>query len=413
MNFLPAIRKNLSDPPEDSSGLRHMLRAVRNHLGMEIGFISEFTDGRRVFRHVETADGHECIEVGASDPLEESYCHWVAKGKLPKLIRDPADHPFTAKFPATKSFPVGAHMSVPIRLRNGQIYGTFCCFSTRPDRSLTKRDLAVMEAFADLAADQIQRALDSDKSRQEKIARIRAIIDSHDLEMVFQPAIRLDEPGIEFVEALARFRSSPYEPPDRWFARASEVGLGAELEILALNMALKGLRSLPKTAVVSINISPPTLTSEGFREAMASAPLDRIILEITEHEAVKVYDPVMRILTPLREEGLRVAVDDAGAGHSSFRHILRMQPELIKLDMALSRNIDRDPSRRALAAALVWFARETGSTLVAEGVETARELRTLRNLGIKVVQGHLFARPAPPATVQQVADEELAAASAA
>lgn len=143
-----------------------ILNAVRTHLGMDVAFISEFTDGRRVFRHVENAEDKKCIEVGASDPLEESYCHWIVRGKLPQLIRDPADHPFTASFAVTKSLPVGAHLSVPIRLRNGDIYGTFCCFSSQPDPSLTSRDLATMEAFAQLAGEQIQKAIDGDEARQ-------------------------------------------------------------------------------------------------------------------------------------------------------------------------------------------------------------------------------------------------------
>jgi len=367
---------------------------------MEVGFISQFTDGRRVFRHVENADGKQCIQVGNSDPLEESYCHWIVNGKLPQLIRDPADHKFTASFEVTNALPVGAHLSVPILLRNGKVYGTFCCFSSRPDPSLTNRDLATMEAFAQLAGEQIQEAVDSDEARQTKLRRITAILETRDLEMVYQPAIRLDEPGIEFLEALARFRSKPYEPPDKWFAAAAEVGLRTELEMLAVTLALDGLRSLPKTAVISINVSPQTVISEQFGGALSSVPLHRIILEITEHEAVKFYSPLMKALEPLRKQGLRIAVDDTGAGHSSFRHILQMRPDIIKLDMSLSRGIHLDPSRRALAAALIWFAREIGCMLVAEGVETAQELSTLRDLGVKIVQGHLMARPAPPAEIQ-------------
>jgi len=254
-----------------------------------------------------------------------------------------------------------------------------------------------MKAFAELAGEQIQQAIDSDEARQTKLHRITTMLEARDLAMVYQPAIRLDEPGIEFVEALARFHSEPYEPPDHWFAAAAEVGLRTELEMLAVTLALEGLRALPQSAVVSINVSPQTVISDGFAEALASVPLGRIILEITEHEAVQLYKPLLEALAPLRSRGLQLAVDDAGAGYSSLHHILQLRPELIKLDMSLSRGIDRDPARRALAAALVRFAREIGSKLVAEGVETTRELRTLRDLGVEIVQGHLMARPAPPA----------------
>jgi EAL domain-containing protein (putative c-di-GMP-specific phosphodiesterase class I) len=404
IKILPIVGGSLPAGLQAPMSLDGILRAVRTHLGMEVGFISEFTAGRRVFRHVESAEGKKCIEVGGSDLLEESYCHWVAKGELPQLIRDPADYPFTACLEATKNLPVGAHLSVPILLRNGDVYGTFCCFSTQPDPSLTNRDLASMEAFAQLAGEHIQQAIDSDEERETQLCRITSILEARDLQMVYQPAIRLDEPGIEFLEALARFRSDPYESPDRWFAAAAEVGLGTELEILAVTLALEGFRAFPDTAVVSINVSPQTATSAEFQRAVSAMPLHRIILEITEHQAVELYEPVLKALEPLRKQGLRIAVDDAGAGYSSFHHILRMRPEFIKLDLALTRGIDRDSARRALAAALVWFAKETGSKLVAEGVETARELRTLRDLGVKIVQGHLMARPAPAAAINDGPD---------
>ena len=110
--------------------IEQILRAVRKHLGMEVGFVAEFSADRRVFRHVD-ADGDSPIAPGDSDPLNESYCHWIAEGQLPQLIQDPADHPFTMRFAATTTLPVGAHLSVPIRLRDGRTYGTFCCFSRR------------------------------------------------------------------------------------------------------------------------------------------------------------------------------------------------------------------------------------------------------------------------------------------
>lgn len=401
MRFAPIVAAGLSKTDQATVSLNHILRAVRAHLGMDVGFISQFSDGRRVFRHVETAAGKHCIRVGDSDPLEESYCHWIVKGKLPRLMRDPADHKLAASFPVTKSLPVGAHLSVPILMRDGEVYGTFCCFSSSPDPSLTNRDLATLEAFAQLAGEQIQQSIDGDEARQTILRRIKAVLERCDLEMVYQPAIRLDEPGIAFVEALARFSPEPYEAPDKWFAAAAEVGLGTELEMLAVSQALKGFDTLPESAIISINVSPETVVSKPFHETFKSLPLQRIILEITEHEAVRHYEPLLKKLKPLRQRGLQLAVDDAGAGYSSLHHILKLQPDYIKLDMALSRSIDVDPSRRALAAALVQFSREIGSKLVAEGVETAAELRTLRDLGVKILQGHLIARPAPPAEIER------------
>lgn len=394
MLFEPLVGRPALETSMCSSGIETILRAVRTHLGMDVGFVSEFSNGRRVFRHVESADGKQCIDVGSSDPLDQSYCHWVVEGRLPQLIRDPADHPFARSLPATKAVPVGAHLSVPIRLRDGRVYGTFCCFSMAPDPSLTERDLSVLRAFAQVAQEQVQQCLDEEEDRQQKLGRIAAVLAERDLEIVYQPAIRLDSPEVAFVEALARFSSDPYEPPNRWFEAAADVGLAVQLEILAITKALEGLEVIPNRSSMSINVSPETILSGELGPALASAPLERIILEITEHAAITSYPAIADVLAPLRGRGLRIAVDDTGAGYSSFRHILQMRPDMIKLDMSISRGIDRDPVRRALASALIAFAGEIGSELVAEGVETPAELRSLRELGVTVVQGHLMARPA-------------------
>jgi EAL domain-containing protein (putative c-di-GMP-specific phosphodiesterase class I) len=121
--------------------------------------------------------------------------------------------------------------------------------------------------------------------------------------------------------------------------------------------------------------------------------LHRLIVEITEHATVADYEKLHAALRPMREAGLRLAVDDAGAGYSSLRHILDMQPDFIKLDIGLTRNIDLDPARKALARALVGFAKDTGCRIIAEGVERQSELDALRSIGVTKVQGYLLGRP--------------------
>ena len=103
---------------------------------------------------------------------------------------------------------------------------------------------------------------------------------------------------------------------------------------------------------------------------------------------------------------MQIAVDDAGVGYSSLQRILQLQPDLIKLDITLTRNISLDPARRALASALVAFARETGSGIIAEGVETQSELNTLRSIGIQKAQGYFLGRPMPIAEAVQLLDHK-------
>lgn len=177
------------------------------------------------------------------------------------MIRDAAQHPLAASLPVTKALRIGAYLSTTIRLRDGSTYGSFCCFSSAADPFLTKRDLTTLEAFADLAGQEVQDVLDRRRERPRSLERINSMLVTEDLEILRQPAIRLASERVEFLEALARFRSDHYEPPDKWFASAAEVGLGAELEILALRRALEGMRTLPAASSISINISPATVQS--------------------------------------------------------------------------------------------------------------------------------------------------------
>ena len=136
--------------------LENALAAIRTHLGMDVAFISEFTGGQRMFRHVDSETGNAPIAVGQGGPLEESYCQRVVDGRLPELISDAFALPEAVALPVTLSLPVRAHLSVPIRLASGEIYGTFCCFSHHPDASLNERDIALLRIFADLTARHIE-----------------------------------------------------------------------------------------------------------------------------------------------------------------------------------------------------------------------------------------------------------------
>jgi EAL domain-containing protein (putative c-di-GMP-specific phosphodiesterase class I) len=229
--------------------------------------------------------------------------------------------------------------------------------------------------------------------------RIGALLDSADLRVVFQPIISTETGRMVGAEALSRFEAANPadlpEPPDEVFAAAATVGLGVDLELLAVRAALAAAAALPADLYVSINVSPAALLSPALTDALlrTALPLERVVLEITEHVSVPDYDLLTARAQEIRDLGVRLAVDDAGAGFSSFRHILRLCPEYIKLDRTLIQNIADDPARRALAAAVVLFAFEMGSAVVAEGVETLAELRTARSLGIDAAQGFLLGRP--------------------
>ena len=124
----------------DDAGVGHVLRVVRKHLRMDVAFISHFREVDRVFEHVD-ADGVAPIQVGQSIPLEDGYCLKVVHGELPQLIADTADVPAAMAIPATSAIPIGAHLSIPVELESGEIYGTLCCFSHRPDKRFADQSL--------------------------------------------------------------------------------------------------------------------------------------------------------------------------------------------------------------------------------------------------------------------------------
>jgi EAL domain-containing protein (putative c-di-GMP-specific phosphodiesterase class I) len=373
--------------------IHQMLHAIRQHLGMDVGFISEFRDGRRYFRHVDASAAEPAVVVGGSDRLEESFCHYIVDGTLPQLMQDAAKVPAAAAMPVTNALPVGAHLSVPIRFDDGEIYGTFCCFSGKSDESLNERDLALLKVFADIAGGLIQADAKAQKTRTEKVSRIEQTIEMRQLSIAYQPIYRLSDDSLAGFEALSRFSATPLRSPDRWFAEAAEVDLGCELEFLAAQEACLALSALPPALTVAVNLAPQSILSPKFSWLFADLPVERLVLEVTEHAIIENYAEMQRALLPLRERGLRLAVDDAGAGHSSFRHVLDLRPDLIKLDMSLTRDIHCDPARRALAEALTLFGRAMGSQIVAEGVETELELEALRKIGVTKVQGYLTGRP--------------------
>jgi len=171
------------------------------------------------------------------------------------------------------------------------------------------------------------------------------------------------------------------------------VGESGALELAAAQGAVRGLADLPAHLDLTVNVSPDVAMSPDFRRWLMQVPLGRLVLELTEHAQVPDYDALLRALAPARKRGLRIAVDDAGAGYASMRHMLMLRPDLIKLDISLVRDVDTDRSRRALCAAVVEFAHQTGAQIVAEGVETLDELRTLQLLGADYVQGYLLQRP--------------------
>ena len=371
------------------------LEAVRRHLGMDVAYLSEFVGEETVFREVDAPGLEDLIKVGDKLPLEQVYCRHILAGRLPELIPDTSVNEFAASMPITANVPIGSHVSVPIRKANGEIYGMFCCLSPRPQTHLNERDLHIVRAFGSMVAEEIWRSQAEQQAIEERKRLVRQALDPGAFTIYLQPICALVGGQPYGYEALTRFAIEPRRSPDKWFADASACGLGIELESAAIEAALHVFDQIPHPQTMSFNASPETISSGTLARLLERRPLERLAVEVTEHAAVGDYDKLEAELAPLRARGLTLAVDDAGAGFAGLQHILRLKPDIIKLDMTLIQTIDIDPARRALAAAMLMFARQTGAVLIAEGVETADELSTLAQLSLMRAQGYHLGRPLP------------------
>ncbi|GGI03683.1 EAL domain-containing protein [Egicoccus halophilus] len=241
--------------------------------------------------------------------------------------------------------------------------------------------------------------------------RLVDILGAQRFSPVFQPIWSLTTGEVVALEALVRFDFDPAAPPDRVLAGAGRLGLRVELELSVTARALATAAGLAAPIEVSVNVSPDTVVDDRFAALVEDHP--RLIVEVTEHDVVEDYGRLREALEGLRAGGCRIAIDDAGAGFSTLRHIVRLEPDLIKLDRSLTRDVDADPMRRALARCLVDFADETGTVLVAEGVERIDELLALQELGAHAVQGYLLGRPVPLSDAAPAGDTLPAAVRAA
>lgn len=382
--------------------------------------------------------GHLSRFVGEPLALEGSLSgQAIRTGRT--LITDDTESDGRVNRQATRSFNVRSSVCVPLG-RGEQPVGILNVSSTRM-RAFDDHDVALLSGLADFISTVIGTATDLmtitarlcglrrpdaepasdadqdvelrgqfvanvlDPAGAERMARrerIERVLSSSGYSIVFQPIFDLHDGEMFGLEALARFGGSPYVPPDVWISEAHDAGLGVELELTLLRAALEHLERLPPRAVLAVNAGPHALSCPDVVEALSGVAAERIVVELTEHVKVEDYPRLADALAGLRASGVRLAIDDAGAGFASLMHILRLDPDFIKLDRQLISGIDLDPVRRSLAGSLMRFAEETGATIIAEGVETGTELGALDELGIRHAQGFYLARPAAIAEIARM-----------
>lgn len=249
--------------------------------------------------------------------------------------------------------------------------------------------------YVDLRREDDRDRYASTSASQATRDRISDVLANRAVVPVFQPIVDLEMLIIVGYEGLSRFADASFGGPDRWFADAFDVGLGVDLEWMAASEVVRHLDDLASDQFLSVNMSPATVLHLVDRELLPAAACPRIVVELTEHVPVEDYAAVQNAFAALRSHGARMAADDLGSGYAGFRHLTLLQPDIVKLDIALVAGIHRSREQRALVRALLSFADEVGSVVIAEGIEDEAEAAALKDLGVRWGQGYLLGRPAP------------------
>jgi EAL domain-containing protein (putative c-di-GMP-specific phosphodiesterase class I) len=371
-----------------NGNLQRILELACRHLHMDLAFLAQFTDGEQLCRGLAGDAASFGWQLDESVPLSETYCRLMVSGAIPNAIPDTTAEPAVRDLSATVQGGIRSYVGVPVHLPDGSLYGTLCTVS-HTSQSVDEKDARFLNFLAELLADEVQ----AQQERSRERARIQRLIDGNQLEIALQPIVGLRSGTIVGAEALSRFPQG-CGPPDVVFGAAHRAGVGLELERVAAQRALRTLPLLNAGTYLSINLAP-AVAIELARRSLESPdlPVDRLVIEITEHAAVENYASLRSSLKAARERGLRLAIDDAGAGYASLQHVVELVPDVIKADRSLIDGVADDRARQSVVRAFVTVAADLHAVVVAEGVERTADLETVRALGVDAAQGFLFARP--------------------
>lgn len=344
-------------------------------------------------------DGVPGVPIGVNRPIpREITDRWRERvGSSPWV--GPWLSDFAMSMPGPRRADHSAMAVLPMRTSRSMLGALVAATDVPSGEAYLAQRLPMLASFAAVATALLAPGIEERQYRGAQRAELEAILDERAFQPVFQPVIDFASGRVVGYEALTRFNDGTR--PDRRFADAAAVGLGFALETATVAAAIKDAAKLPRDAWLSLNVSPALLL-DVRRLSAALKPYRRpIFLEISEHDPIEDYAAIRSAAAALGI-GARLAVDDAGAGYASFRHILELRPDLVKLDIGLIRGVDNDRGRQALVAGIVYFAQKSGCRLVAEGIEEEPERAILQELGVHYGQGFLLGVPAdlehaPPA----------------
>jgi EAL domain-containing protein (putative c-di-GMP-specific phosphodiesterase class I) len=370
-------------------GLDRVVELSQRHLGVDVVYVAELAGVGEVCRAAAGDAASFNIIVNHRSAGQATYSRRLVAGEIPNVVRDAAANERVAELPVTRDAGIGSFIGVPLHLSDGTLYGALCGLSHGPGPDLDERDVQFMSTLGELVVEDLD-----EQRRQERLrSDLLGLIEAQDVEVAYQPIIDLRSHECLGVEALARF-PEPHARPDRTLAAAQGFGLRVELERLAVSQAWTIIPLLGPEQFLALNLAPDALVELARRANLRNeVSLSQVVVEVTEHSVVECYQTLHRELEPLRRRGLRIAVDDAGAGYASLRHVLELRPDFIKIDRSLIHGIAHDHARRVAVGAFMSLAWDLGSMVVAEGVEQQADLSAVRRLGLHAVQGYLLGKP--------------------
>jgi hypothetical protein len=320
-----------------------LLELARRHLGMELAWLSEFSDGRQMIRVASGDAAGMNVNVGSGSCLEDSYCARVLAGTLPATIPDARRNLVTRGLAVTHELGIGSYVGVPWHGSDGEPAGMLCCLSPGTSPGLDERAARFLASIAEVVSNRVTGSL-TQRRRAGVTDHIQTILQQRQVRMVFQPVVRLRDGAVLSYEALARFDDPVFPTPAHAFAAATHVGLGVELEHLAVREALAQLDDVPDSCFLAVNLSAEAMIDPEVQRTLLTHAGRRIGVELTEHVRVADYTELVAGAERLRSAGIQLAVDDAGAGFASFSHILRLRPAHPCLGRLLTRH-RRPPDR--------------------------------------------------------------------
>lgn len=373
--------------PEETA--ERLCRDIQQVLGTQIVAIEWLLGTRLLVLGIEAPQG---APMAVGDLLPQARSEYLsARAELGPWIEHIAEPPDSDPYMRSgleAGFELGAY--VPLQL-GPRVLGLLVAASMDSwSVSEVARRLPALVQFSAIASALLAPQMAERVAGAARAENVRGAIEAQAFRTVFQPIIGLASGSVAGFEALTRFQDG--SAPATRFAEAHRSGLGVDLEIAAIESALRASERLPPTAFLSLNVSAETILATQRLSNILRGTDRSLVLELTEHEE-RVDD--LELMATIRSElpGVRLAVDDAGAGYAGLRRILDLRPDFIKLDIALVRNLHRDPAREALIAGMIHFSNAATSTLIAEGIEKDAERRRLRALGVPLGQGFLLGRP--------------------